>query len=270
MEELTSIKQQIPRVVQTTLFIQSGSGAIFSEDARYRYLLWRIWDETKPPVLFIGVNPSTADGEKKDPTLGRMIGFAKDIGFGGIYVANLYAIVSKIPEIIRKIDDPIGPENDTFLKQKASEGIAVIFCWGSFPWISDRANRVQEMFSDPYCLGCNSDGSPKHPLYLPAATKPERFFGKYMGRLVKRKLTFHNTKDGDFWSMYDAFAWLSDNGYGHGSTCAQEPTAITKGSYAESGLPQKWKNFNQFDKDNVIGVLTGDNRNGPVYVHLFE
>ena len=40
--------------------------AILSTDRKYRYVLTRIWDETKPTVVFIGLNPSIADEETDD------------------------------------------------------------------------------------------------------------------------------------------------------------------------------------------------------------
>lgn len=43
-------------------------GAELSECGRYRYKLWRIWDQETPPVMFLMLNPSTADANKDDPT----------------------------------------------------------------------------------------------------------------------------------------------------------------------------------------------------------
>ncbi|WP_318389140.1 DUF1643 domain-containing protein [Enterobacter sp.] len=45
--------------------------AVFSDCGLYRYSIGRIWDATKPYALFIGLNPSYADAEQDDPTLGR-------------------------------------------------------------------------------------------------------------------------------------------------------------------------------------------------------
>ena len=44
-----------------------------------------------PLILFIGLNPSTADETKNDPTIRRCINFAKDWGYGGVMIANLFA-----------------------------------------------------------------------------------------------------------------------------------------------------------------------------------
>lgn len=54
--------------------------AILSADRKYRYVLNRIWDETKSTVVFIGLNPSTADEETDDQTIRKCIGYAKKMG----------------------------------------------------------------------------------------------------------------------------------------------------------------------------------------------
>lgn len=76
--------------------------------------------------------------------------------------------------------------------------------------------------------------------------------------------------DGTFQSMYAAQAWLKENGYDYGSTCAMSPTAIVKGEYESYDLPQKWKNFSYVEKNMVHGVMVGDNREGPVFVRIFK
>jgi hypothetical protein len=72
--------------------------AKLSDDKLYRYQLSRIWDETKPKVLFIMLNPSTADADVDDPTIRRVINFAKSWNYGGVYVVNLYAFRSTDPK----------------------------------------------------------------------------------------------------------------------------------------------------------------------------
>ena len=73
------------------------SGAIFSSCRKYRYALWRNWDESKPRPMIIGLNPSTADEKENDPTIVRCINFAKSWGYGGVYVANLFAFRATLP-----------------------------------------------------------------------------------------------------------------------------------------------------------------------------
>ena len=78
------------------------AGAHFEDDRQYRYLLWRNWDELKPKIMFIGLNPSTANEEKDDPTIRRVCIFAKKWGFGGVYMANLFPFVTAYPKELEK------------------------------------------------------------------------------------------------------------------------------------------------------------------------
>ena len=61
------------------------SDALLSPCGCYRYALWRRW-EPGPQVLFIMLNPSTADELTDDPTIRRCIGFARSWGFGSLAV----------------------------------------------------------------------------------------------------------------------------------------------------------------------------------------
>lgn len=54
--------------------------AQISSDGLYRYSLTRHWgtpNESSDPLVFLMLNPSTADGLRDDPTIRRCIGFAK-------------------------------------------------------------------------------------------------------------------------------------------------------------------------------------------------
>src|SRR4051812_38069896 len=115
-----------------TLFEEDNlNGAIFSSCRKYRYALYRIWDESKPLVMFIGLNPSTANESKNDPTIRRVITFAKQWGYGGVYMMNLFGLVSPYPKDLLNSVDPIG-ENDIYLKQMKEKCSDVIFAWGAF------------------------------------------------------------------------------------------------------------------------------------------
>ena len=70
-----------------------SKGAELSICRCYRYSLWRLWDTSIPSVLFIGLNPSTADEHEDDPTLSKCMQYAANWGYGGVYIANLFAFV---------------------------------------------------------------------------------------------------------------------------------------------------------------------------------
>jgi hypothetical protein len=159
-----------------TLFCKTGEpfndkGAIFSEDRKYRYALFRMWDINKPSVMFIGLNPSTANEVSDDATIRRVIRFAFDWGYGGVYMMNLFGLVTPYPEELKKCADPIG-ENNKWL-EKASNKCEDVVC--SFPEATERAKEVMAMFPNAKALIVNRDGTPRHPLYVPANTVPVLF-----------------------------------------------------------------------------------------------
>jgi hypothetical protein len=90
--------------------------AILSQDRKYRYVLSRIWDESKPMVVIIGLNPSTADEKDDDNTITKCINFAKQWGYGGLYMLNLFAFRATSPSDMFNADSPIGDENDKYIK----------------------------------------------------------------------------------------------------------------------------------------------------------
>ena len=153
------------------IFRQPCSGAILSSDRVYRYRLWRIWDCGKPLVLFIGLNPSTADEAEDDPTIRRCIGFAKKWGYGGLYMGNLFALRATDPENMMANPAPIGSENHKALTGMYLETRCSVACWGVNGSYLNREHRFEMEFSDLKCLGVTKGGHPKHPLYLSKTTK---------------------------------------------------------------------------------------------------
>ena len=148
-------------------------GAQFSDCRKYRYALWRTWGEDSH-VMFIGLNPSTADETQDDPTIRRCIGYAKDWGFGGIYMLNIFAYRTTNPKILRLVEDPIGRENDEYLKMyHAKEGLNIA-CWGIWGSHLNRGQRVIDLLGREYlsCFGLTKEGHPKHPLYLKRKIEP--------------------------------------------------------------------------------------------------
>ena len=95
----------------------TNKDAVLSECKKYRYMLRRVWDRTKPACLFIGLNPSTADATVDDPTIRRCVGFADSWGYGELVVGNLYAFRATKPKDMFNQDDPVGPFNDLWLKK---------------------------------------------------------------------------------------------------------------------------------------------------------
>lgn len=158
-------------MVQLSLDGQPRSTATFSPCRNYRYCLFRLWNSNKPTILFIGLNPSTADETTDDPTIRRCINFAKEWGYGSLFMGNLFAKRSTDPKKLKIFADPIGKENDNCLKQMALQSTMIVAMWGSMGSFLSRGIEVRKLFPKLYILGLTHNKQPKHPLYLPSSTK---------------------------------------------------------------------------------------------------
>lgn len=151
-----------------------NNGATFSSCRKYRYALWRIWDPSQPLVMFIGLNPSTANENQADPTIQRVGAIVQHWGYGGFYMMNLFAVVSPYPEVLKTHPDPLG-DNDGWIEKIAAKCSLVVFAWGSFREAEQRSRQIIERFPDAHALYINKNGSPKHPLYCRKDTLPVKF-----------------------------------------------------------------------------------------------
>lgn len=157
--------------------LQEGvlADAVLSSDGAHRYTLTREWDQFSGKVNWVMLNPSTADAEHDDPTIRKCMKFARRWGFGGIYVTNLFAFRTKSPSELTKAVDPIGPDNDAWLKTAVGGSGLTVLGWGGASIAKERAKVVVPMLlehgaerhANIAVLRQNIDGSPIHPLYVP-------------------------------------------------------------------------------------------------------
>lgn len=148
------------------------SAASFSEDRRFRYWLLREWQVLLPKVAFIGLNPSTADETVNDPTVTRCINYAKAWGKGGLLMLNAYAYRATEPKDMwkaekRGVDILGGDRNHVHSLREYTERFncdLIVAAWGNHG--KKRGPFIVRNWPGLMCLATNSDGSPKHPLYL--------------------------------------------------------------------------------------------------------
>jgi hypothetical protein len=132
------------------------------------------------PIVFIGLNPSTADEIQDDPTIRRCTGFAKSWGYNGIWMLNLFGLRSTDPRGLKNHQNPVGPDNFTELLTitKARSMGEVVLCWGNHGAYMGQGDRVTQMLKESIpeklrAFGWTKTGQPKHPLYLPKTAKLE-------------------------------------------------------------------------------------------------
>lgn len=143
-------------------------GANFSPCSRYRYRLWRTWDETRPPIAFIGLNPSTADATRDDPTIRRCTGFASSHGYGTLVMLNLFAWRSTDPRALASSPREGEAENEHWLDVERERCPAMVAAWGANALAAEQASRLDLDRWGLLCLGTTKHGHPRHPLYVRA------------------------------------------------------------------------------------------------------
>ena len=142
--------------------------ALISSEGVYRYLLRRRWSDDSV-LWIIMLNPSTADGRADDPTIRKCMAIARENGYGGILVANLFAYRATNPDELRRVVDPVGPDDDSVLRGVG--GGRVMVAWGAMRRGGGMAKRVGQVLEllaprELVCVGSTADGSPRHPLYV--------------------------------------------------------------------------------------------------------
>lgn len=159
--------------------------ATFSTDGRYRQLMRRWTGEAFPQryILFIGMNPSTADATANDPTCAREWTFARREGYSAMVKANVGDYRATDPRMLLAPDVvAVSDANLPAIRQAAAGADLVVLCHGKLNKALAPAGKmlVEALRADGvdlWCFGTNADGSPKHPLYLRADTPLRRFPG---------------------------------------------------------------------------------------------
>lgn len=169
--------------------------ATLSTCGLFRYTLGRDWTKLDglPDgsrwMVVVGLNPSTADAEKDDPTMRRVRGFAKARGAAGFTMLNLFGFRATKPRDLwaraRAGLDVVGPDNDTWTRAtfeaRPAGGLDVVAAWGAGPsskadiaTFNTRVDAVCRIARDVGVVwrswGMTEDGHPRHPLYVPAIT----------------------------------------------------------------------------------------------------
>jgi hypothetical protein len=173
----------------------AGYDAHIDPTGTYRYSLRRPIEGVQRPadggdfrertILWIMLNPSTADHRQDDPTIRKIRGFSQRLlgGFHVAMVANLFALRSTDPGGLKKVTDPVGQENDQVIATLATASDVVMCAWGNHGSYKDRDSAVLRILRDvgkePYVLKLTEpkgkSPQPYHPLYVPYETVPFRW-----------------------------------------------------------------------------------------------
>ena len=152
-------------------FHAARCSAVISPCRLYRYELWRRWSDA-PYCMFVGLNPSTADGTNDDATIHKCVTYVQRWGYGALCMVNLFAFRATEPMDMMSAPDPVGPDNDRTLQTLSRSAGIIIAAWGENGNHMGRDKQVMALLSHLKCLHQNKDGSPAHPLYLSGDATP--------------------------------------------------------------------------------------------------
>lgn len=151
-------------------------------EGSFRYSLEREWNPSKEGVLFVLLNPSTADDNIDDNTVKKCIGFAKQWGYGSLEIVNLFAYRATDPKVLflaeQEGKDVIGPKNDKYIQEAMDRAEKTIVGWGEMGKNAlERCKQVQNMLQgkEIECFGVGKKMQPKHPLMLKYTTPLQNF-----------------------------------------------------------------------------------------------
>jgi len=146
-----------------------------ARDDTYRYSLNVKTDcISDKKLVVIQCNPSVANEDQSDPTVGKVSLWAEENSFSEIIFLNLFAYISQYTSDLEGKDYSflVGSKNDETLKKYISSETTVVLAWGGDVPIKHhlyikRLNEIKTILDDanvtPYKVGALSYGThPRH------------------------------------------------------------------------------------------------------------
>lgn len=163
-------------------FPRKDKDAIISDCGRYRYALYRkISHESEKSLCFICLNPSKADAKEDDPTVRRCMRFARDWGYGDLYIVNLFAWRETDKNVLLKEPEfKVGRYCDHYIEKYVTVCDTTVAAWGSFVsrrkllW---RAEEISARHANLLALKIAEGGHPWHPSRARGDLVPVKFPG---------------------------------------------------------------------------------------------
>lgn len=169
--------------------------ATISKDGRYRYVLHRdnlMYGDAMAPknrqgrVVWIMLNPSTADANIDDPTIRRCMNFTRDWGYNNMSVVNLFALRATDPRELRdhvETKDELKMNLDYIGSEAGWNNPDLVICaWGTHGALRQRnklvIGQLIEIGANLNVLRLSEDRHPAHPLYLPKTLQPVPWSGR--------------------------------------------------------------------------------------------
>ena len=165
-------------------------------DSHQRFLLGQCG---RRELLAIGLNPSTANEHKIDPTSRNIKIIANNNGYDGWWLTNIYPLRTPKPHLLPlKADIKLGKENIDFIKNmlndKSFNTFAVLLCWGNNidrlnylkEYATELLNYLDEINMNCLCIRLTAKKNPFHPAHMGV--------NRFLGGINNIKLQPYKTK----------------------------------------------------------------------------
>ena len=143
---------------------------------RFRYWLHRdLARDGQAGLVFVMLNPSTADAVNDDATVRRCMAFGRRWGYRELTVVNLFALRATKPEVLRRHGrQAIGAHNDEALRwvRRHRATSTIVAAWGNHGAHLNRAPAALAILAPTVALGVTKLGFPQHPLYVRGSAQP--------------------------------------------------------------------------------------------------
>jgi hypothetical protein len=153
--------------------------AVISDCGKYRYMLRRTWDHARPRLLYIMLNPSTADAKKDDATIRSCVRLASGLGYGSMEVVNVFGYRATKPTELLTVAEPCGLQNEDHVRRALGRCDIPVCAWGAWPPAQEASiyirNAIRAERPAAFCFGKTASGAPKHPLYIKSGTPLETY-----------------------------------------------------------------------------------------------
>lgn len=145
------------------------------------------------PMVFFGINPSTATAENDDPTILKIKIIAEKNNYGSWIMLNIYPKIESNPDNLPKeINKAVHRKNIKHIKKYINNDTAIVAAWGDaidnkeHPYLKyclkEIVNEIDGINKRWYSIGeLTKKGNPRHPLYLKTDEKLINFnIGNYI------------------------------------------------------------------------------------------
>lgn len=138
---------------------------IASACQKYQYFrIVPISEEAKKPLGIVGLNPSIIKNGKNS-TVSILTQIAIREGFDSLIITNLYGYITPNPKDLKAIKDPVGKDNDIWIKDMVNSCEKILCIWGNNA-SKDRVDKVLPLIKDKaYAIGFTKSGQPRHVLH---------------------------------------------------------------------------------------------------------